>query len=200
MKFTFFSIVTAIALASCTNILNLTTQEYTKVCFGSAHSNDWMTASMFCGSGATNAEREAADPKVIAAFWHEHARASGAMCFYPKAKKTLEKSLELNKANNGSVYKDYFELARLHLDQKLYKEASNYFQLGTAATPKEIVAQDPIGYAEALDEYGEALKQIGDTLTSEKMIAESKQLRLSNPNVKSLTKRTPYGKFCNQKS
>jgi hypothetical protein len=46
---------------------------------------------------------------------------------------------------------------------------------------------DPIN-SEMLDEYGEALKQIGDATNSEKVIAESKQLHISNPNAKSLTK------------
>jgi tetratricopeptide (TPR) repeat protein len=112
----------------------------------------------------------------------------------------LEKSLELDKENNGAVIMDYFELARLHFDQKLFKEASTYYQSGVAATPKELIAQDPIGYADVLGEYSEALKQTGDVESSEKVILEARQLRLSNPNASSLTKRTPYGKFCDQKS
>jgi tetratricopeptide (TPR) repeat protein len=145
-------------------------------------------------------DKPAEEQQAITGLWYEYGRTSGVICDYPEAKKSLEKALESDKTNNGPIIMDYFELARLHFDQKLFKEASTYYQSGIASTPKEIVAQDPIGYAEVLDEYGVALKQTGDVANSEKIIAEAKQLRSSNPNGKSLTKRTPYGKFCDQKS
>ena len=188
-------------LASCANPINLrTAQNYAQGCVGFQHQGEWWKARQACGRAAINAELGGAEPQAITGLWYEYGRTSGVICDYPEAKKALEKSLASDKANNGPVIIDYFELARLHFDQKLFKEASAYYQSGVAATPKGIIDQDPIGYAEVLDEYGETLKQIGNSAESEKVIAESKQLRSSNPNGKSLTKRTPYGKFCDQKS
>ena len=188
-------------LASCANPINLrTAQNYAQGCVGFQHQEEWWKARQACGRAAVNAELGGAEPQAIAGLWYEYGRTSGIICDYPEAKKALEKSLESDKANNGPIIMDYFELARLHFDQKLFKEASAYYQFGIAATPKGIIDQDPIGYAEVLDEYGAALKQIGNATESEKIITESKQLRSSNPNNKSLTKRTPYGKFCDQKS
>ena len=201
MKSTALVIATALTLVSCANPINLrTAANYAQGCMSFQHQGEWWKARQACGRAAINAELGGAEPQAITGLWYEYGRTSGVICDYPEAKRALEKSLESDKANNGPIIMDYFELARLHFDQKLYKEASAYYQSGIAATPKEIVAQDPIGYAEVLDEYGVALKQTGDVANSEKIIAEAKQLRSSNPNGKSLTKRTPYGKFCDQKS
>jgi tetratricopeptide (TPR) repeat protein len=201
MKLSALVIVTALTLVSCANPINLrTAQNYAQGCAGFQHQGEWWKARQACGRAAINAELGGAEPQAIAGLWYEYGRTSGVICDYAEAKKALEKSLESDKENNGPIIMDYFELARLHFDQKLFKDASAYYQFGIAATPEATIAQDPIGYAEVLDEYGEALKQIGNATESEKVIAESKQLRSSNPNVKSLTKRTPYGKFCDQKS
>jgi tetratricopeptide (TPR) repeat protein len=201
MKLPALIIATALTLVSCANPINLrTAHNYAQGCVGFQHQGEWWKARQACGRAAINAELGGAEPQAIASLWYEYGRTSGVICDYPEAKKALEKSLQSDKENNGPIIMDYFELARLHFDQKLYKDASAYYQSGVAATPKETIAQDPIGYAEVLDEYGEALQQIGNAKESEKVIAESKQLRSSNPNVKSLTKRTPYGKFCDQKS
>lgn len=201
MKSTALVIATALSLASCANPINLrTAQNYAHGCIGFQHQGEWWKARQACGRAAINAELGGAEPQAIAGLWYEYGRTSGVICDYQEAKKALEKSLESDKANNGPIIMDYFELARLHFDQKLFKDASIYFQSGIATTPKETIAQDPIGYADVLDEYAETLKQIGDAANSEKNIAEAKQLRSSNPNAKSLTKRTPYGKFCDQKS
>lgn len=194
-------IAAAVILTACANPINLrTAQNYAQGCSSFQHQGEWWKARRACGRAALNAELGGADPRAVAGLWYEYGRTSGVICDYSEAKKALEKSLESDKANNGPVLMDYFELARLHFDQKLFKEAADYYQFGVAVTPKEIIAQDPIGYAEILDEYGESLKQVGEIAKSEKIIAESKQLRLENPNVKALTQHTPYGKFCDQKS
>ncbi|HSH98907.1 MAG: tetratricopeptide repeat protein [Methylophilaceae bacterium] len=201
MKSTSLFIATALTLVSCANPINLkTAQNYAQGCMGFQHQGEWWKARQACGRAAINAELGGAEPQAITGLWYEYGRTSGVICDYTEAKKSLEKALESDKESNGPIIMDYFELARLHFDQKLFKEASTYYQSGVAATSKETIAQDPIGYAEVLDEYGEALKQIGDAANSEKIIAQSKQLRSSNPTGKSLTKRTPYGKFCDQKS
>ncbi|MCB5206547.1 tetratricopeptide repeat protein [Methylovorus mays] len=201
MKTTAVLMMSALMLVSCANPINLNTaQRYAQGCLEFQHQGEWWKARQACGRAAVNAELGGANPQAIAVLWYEYGRASGVICDYPEANKALEKSLELDKANNGAVIMDYFELARLHFDQKLFKEASIYYRSGVAATPKELMAQDPIGYADVLGEYSEALKQIGDVESSEKVISEARELRSSNPNANSLTKRTPYGKFCDQKS
>lgn len=201
IKTTAVLMMSALMLVSCANPINLNTaQRYAQGCLEFQHQGEWWKARQACGRAAVNAELGGANPQAIAVLWYEYGRASGVICDYPEAKKALEKSLELDKANNGAVIMDYFELARLHFDQKLFKEASTYYRAGVAATPKELMAQDPIGYADVLGEYSEALKQIGDVESSEKVISEARELRSSNPNANSLTKRTPYGKFCDQKS
>jgi tetratricopeptide (TPR) repeat protein len=201
MKSTALAIVATFTLVSCANPINLrTAANYAQGCMNFQHQGEWWKARQTCGRAAINAELGGAEQQAIAGLWYEYGRTSGVICDYPEAKKSLEKSLDLDKANNGPIIMDYIELARLHFDQKLFKEATSYYQSGIAAIPKEIISQDPIGYADVLDEYAEALKQIGEAANSKKNIAEAKQLRTSNPNAKSLTKRTPYGKFCDQKS
>jgi len=201
MKRSHYILCISVLLVSCANPINLkTAQNYAQGCTEFEHQGEWWKARQACGRAAINAELGGAEPRAIAWAWYEYGRTSGIICDYPEAKKALEKSLELDTANNGPILMDNFELARLHFDQKKYKEASTYYQSGIAVTPKEVVDQDPIGYADILDEYGEALKQLGDTAGSEKLLAESKQLRASNPNKTALTKHTPYGKFCDQKS
>jgi tetratricopeptide (TPR) repeat protein len=201
MKSLLMALVTSFTLSSCANPINLrTAANYAQGCIGFQQQGEWWKARQACGRAAINAELGGAEPRDIAGLWYEYGRTSGVICDYVESKKSLEKSLELDKANNGPIIMDYFELARLHFDQKKYHDSSSYYQLGISSTPKEIVAQDPIGYADVLDEYGEALKQNGDVINSNKVFAESKILRSENASRKSLTKRTPYGKFCDQKS
>ena len=201
MKLTFLLISIGLGLVSCANPVNLNTaQRYAQGCVEFQHQGEWWKARQACGRAAINAELGGASPLAVAALWYENGRTSGVICDYSEAQKSLEKSLEMDKANSGPIIMDYFELARLSFDQRLFKEASGYYQAGIAATAKELIAQDPIGYANILEEYGEALKQTGEMENSKKFIAEAAQLRISNPTAHAITKRTPYGKFCDQKS
>nr|WP_067296116.1 hypothetical protein [Marinobacterium profundum] len=190
-----------IFIVSCANPVNLhTAQNYAQGCSSFQHQGEWWKARKACGRAAINAELGGAAPRAIASLWYEYGRTSGAICDYTEAKKGLELSLKLDKVNNGPILMDYFELARLHFHQKLFEDAVGYYQSGILATSKEIVSKDPIGYADILDEYGDALKQIGDIKKSEAAVAQSTQLRSFSPSAEAITKSTPYGGFCDQKS
>jgi tetratricopeptide (TPR) repeat protein len=200
MKPLLMAIIILLTLSSCTNPNIRAAANDVKGCIQLKRQGEWYKASEACKSAAINAELGGGSPHAIADMWYEYGRTSGVICNYVESKKGLEKSLEIDQANNGPIIMDYFELAQLHFAQKKYQESANYYQLGVSFTEIQVIANDPIGYADVLDEYGEALKQIGDALNSNRMFAESKKLRSDNPNSKRLTKRTPYGKFCDQKS
>lgn len=192
----------SLLISGCASELNLRNAGlYAQGCQGFQAQNEWWKARRACGRAAVNAKLGGAPDSAVAALWYEYGRTSGVICEYVEAKRGLEEALKLDQSSNGPIFKDHIELARLHLDQNKYQEASHYYQLGITTIPKEqAINEDPIGYAEILEEYAKALKNNGDETSSSKLTTQANELRATNPGKKSNTDRTPYGKFCDQKS
>lgn len=148
-----------------------------------------------------NAELGRVPEKDIAPLWYEYGRTSGAICDYQEARRGLEKALEIDTRYWGPTFMALLELARLHYDQGRFQEAIVLYDRFSAAVPTDrAVIEDPIGYAEALKEYAEALKQTGSESKARELASKAFQLENANSNRVSRTDRTPYGKFCDQKS
>ncbi|GAB7562006.1 hypothetical protein LG202_00450 [Methylobacillus methanolivorans] len=54
----------------------------------------------------------------------------------------------------------------------------------------------PISYVDILDETAMALEAMGQQNDASPLRLQAKTIRLEHPNQKSITDRTPYGKFC----
>lgn len=202
MKKILLALIAASLLSSCANPINRKTAAiYADRCRGFQAQNEWWKARQACGRAATNAKLGGAPEGTLAVLWYEYGRTSGAICDYVEAQKGLEEAMKLDQATGGPVYMSLLEMARLSSAQGRFTEAASYYSKFWSAIPKELAERDdPIGSAEALEEQAEAYKQIGDASSSKRAKDQASALRAANPNKPSNTDRTPYGKFCSQKS
>lgn len=138
-------------------------------------------------------------PARRAILHYEYGRALGVTCFFAASAFELMSAYQLEEISGGPLYMSLTELARLHLDQKKYRIAAEFYQKSFVEQDKADVSSGaPIAYADTLDEYAIALKEIGETQKSETMSAKANELRTKYPDWKSVTGRTPYGTQCTQ--
>lgn len=191
-----------ILAGGCANPVNLRTAErYADACGTFLLQKEWWKARLNCGRAALNADLGHASPQVRAELWYEYGRASGAICDYAEAKRGLDTALKLDEDTGGPTFMSLLELARLELDQGHFKESAAYFARFEAAIPAATVEkEDPIGYADSLDEYARAVEGAGNGSAAFDLRQRSRKLRNANPGKSSNTDRTPYGKYCDQKS
>jgi tetratricopeptide (TPR) repeat protein len=175
--------------------------EYARSCDGWQAQNQWWKAQQNCSRAALNADLGGAPEQTRAALWYEYGRTSGAICDYVEAKRGLDTALELDGKSGGPIFATLLELARLHLDQGKFKEASGYFQRFESAVPKDrALKADPVGYAETLEEFATAAERSGEPQRAKDLRSRAQELRTANPSRSSRTERTPYGKYCHQRS
>jgi tetratricopeptide (TPR) repeat protein len=195
-------LVVTYLIAGCANPINLrTAARYADACQAYQAQNEWWKARMNCGRAATNAELGHASARMRAVLWYEYGRASGAICDYVEARRGLNTAEKLDEESGGPTFMSLLELARLELDQGKFKDSVAFFSRFESSIPKDVAAKiDAIGYAEALEEYARAAERAGNGLLSSTLRERSAQLRRANPGKSSNTDRTPYGKYCHQKS
>lgn len=191
-----------ILVGGCTNPVNLKTAErYADACGAFLLQKEWWKARLNCGRAALNADLGHAPPQVRAELWYEYGRASGAICDYAEAQRGLAIALKLDEDTGGPTFMSLLEQARLELDQGHFKESALYFARLDSALPTDTAEkEDPIGYADILDEYARAVEGEGNGSLASGLRERSIKLRNANPGKSSNTDRTPYGKYCDQKS
>jgi hypothetical protein len=86
-----------------------------------------------------------------------------------------------------------FELARFYFDQDQYEKSVTHYAKGIPAVEKLGIAQsDPIGFADALEEYSVALTQAGRATDAATTKQKASQLREQNPGAKARSIPTRY--------
>ena len=111
-----------------------------------------------------------------------------------EAENYLLKAYELDLQTSGPEFMSLTELARLKYDQKQYGKAVGFYERAIRAMEKAGASEKaPIGFADILDEYGNALQHTGQTKESRNIRSKASKLRRLNPGGHSVTDRTPYG-------
>lgn len=152
---------------------------------------------MYWGRAALNAELGKAPPQALAILWYEYGRASGVICDWAEAEVGLTKAYELDKVTNVPTFMSLVELARMNFDRQQYREALTYFDRALPEFEKQSPdTNDPVGYADFLDEYAISLDNVGRSVEAKKHLARSAELRRTYPNREARTERTPYGTQC----
>ena len=195
-------LVVSFLMAGCANPINMrTAARYADACQALQTQNEWWKARMNCGRAATNAELGHAPARTRAVLWYEYGRASGAICDYVEARRGLNTAIKLDEESGGPAFMSFLELARLELDQGNFKDSVAFYSRFESSVPKDTAEKnDPIGYADVLEEYARAAEGSGNGALSSSLRQRSAQLRSANPGKSSNTDRTPYGKYCHQKS
>lgn len=194
-KIYFFTLI--ICLVSCASPINRKNAEnYTRQGAIAIANGDWQTARRAFARAVVNADLGGVAPSTLAVLSYEYGRSLGVTCFFDDAAYYLKQAYDLDKETGGPLYMSLVELARLNLDQGKLAEAAEYYQKAIPDLERHNVPQiGPIGYADTLDEAAFALAAINPKDAS-KLRLQAQTIRSEHPEGKSITDRTPYGKFC----
>jgi tetratricopeptide (TPR) repeat protein len=185
-------------LTGCASeIQKRTSDRYTLIGIQAQARGDWDTARRAYARAVVNAEQAKLPAKNRAIRTYEYGRALGVTCFFDLAELELNSAYDLDKQAGQPLYLSLTELARLMLNQKKYQQAIGYFE----RTLKELNSANaqqvsPIVYADILDEYAQALTGVNSFEEAVAAKNSASEIREKNPNRRSITDRTPYGKFC----
>lgn len=143
------------------------------------------------------AQKQEINAAKLTGLHFEYGRALGVTCAFAESESQLTTALELDRQYSGPVFMDQIELARLNFDQKKFPAAIPFFERGFSMLDRLGVSfEDPIGYANLLDEYAQALERTGQLSKARNLRSQSSDLRRKYPKIPAKTQRTPYGKFC----
>lgn len=128
-------------------------------------------------------------------------RIKGHLCKPDEAQALLLEALHLEEkvtgAQSGVTTMRVFELARLSFDHQEYEKAASYFARGIPAVEKLGVADsDPIGLADAMDDYSVALGKIGALEKARATKEGANSLRVNNPGKKAKVVPVRYPQRC----
>ena len=113
-------------------------------------------------------------------------RSLSQLCQFDEAEKYLMEAASLESEISGGkgIYlsQDYFELARLYYEYGKFDKAVPYFQKAIPlAEELRVASSDPIGYANALEDYAIALSKVGDANQAKAIEQKITAFRQSNP-------------------
>lgn len=187
-----------LSLIGCVSaIQKRNSDKYTLIGIQAQARGNWDGARRAYARAVVYAEQANLPAKNRAIRTYEYGRALGVTCFFDLAELELNSAYELDKQAGEPLYLSLTELGRLTLDQKKYQQASTYFERSLTEIDKVNAQQvAPIAYADILDEYAQAL--VGINRFEDANVAKNRasEIRAKNPNGRSITDRTPYGKFC----
>ncbi|MFL9608658.1 tetratricopeptide repeat protein [Methylobacillus sp. Pita2] len=198
IKTIFISLLAVCVVACAAPINRKNAENYTRQGAIAMANNDWQTARRAFARAVVNADLGGVAPSTRAVLSYEYGRSLGATCFFDDAAYYLKQAYDLDKQTGGPLYMSLVELARLHLDQGKFAEAATYYQQAIPDLKRHNIPQvGPIGYADTLDEAAIALDAISQKEEASTLRQQAITLRSEHPGQKSITDRTPYGKFCN---
>lgn len=185
-------------LGGCAHEINkYNAARYADMGIAALYRGDWDAARRAYARAAVNADLGGAPVRMRSVMHYEYARASGVTCYYEHAEEHLAKALKLDEESSGPTHYPLIELARLNLDQEKFAQAIPYFERALPIVEKLNAASvDPVGFANLLDEYVQALTMSGRAADAKVIQTRAANIRSKNPDLKSRTDRTPYGKHC----
>lgn len=158
---------------------------------------DWDTARRAYAQAALNADRGGLPAARRAVLHYEYGRSLGATCLFDQSQHELNVAYDLDKQAGQLQYFSLIELARLSLDQRKFTQSVDYFERALPALDEVRAASvAPIGYADVLDEYAQALAGAENAVESKIQVNRAAALRAGKQIKRSITDRTPYGKYC----
>ena len=138
-----------------------------------------------------------ARPEVISMLAYEFGRMTGYTCHLKESEEFLLESLKLEEGfserNSRNVGIRYFELARLMYDQNRYKEAANFYSKALREVESNnSLESDPIAFAGAYEEYGDALAHSEGEVATREALHKAQELRRKYPDRQAKYKPVRY--------
>jgi len=133
------------------------------------------------------AEDDKLGPAALSAATYELGRVTGYLCDYSRAHRLLRQSLEIEEQVSGPYSANtsarYMELARLNFDNGFYAKAVPYYERAIPLLEKlDIDKRDPLGFADALEEFGTSLSHIGAAQEAQRVLRRADRIRTQNAN------------------
>lgn len=171
--------------------------KYAQVGYSASISGQWHKARQGWEKAIEHLEQADVPDRNRAVFYYEFGHAAGITCHFEVAEEFIEKAYLLEKTINVPYVLSLVELFRLYFDQKHYKMASIYFE---AALPDLISANaeklTPARYTRLLDEYADALSNIGKQQLADRFKQQSRRIRIKAGKISEQDGRTLYGSRC----
>jgi tetratricopeptide (TPR) repeat protein len=170
---------------------------YIKNAEGQVKAGNWNNARRTYTLALSNATWAEDKPQELATLNYQVGRANGVTCRYELAEQHLNQAMELDKQSSGPSYRSTIELGRLNLAQGKAPEAAGYFERALAEMDKTgVEKRDPVGLAEALDDYANALAKAGKDATA--AVTRAADLHKKHAGTSAVTARAPYGTQCEE--
>lgn len=184
------AVLVALAISGCAGSLN---RKEAQIHFETAQrfdrQGDFTSAKEHYAKALVNARLAKADSATLSMLTYNYGRTAGYTCQLAEAEKHLLEALEMEKSISGPESSistmRLFELGRFYFDQAKYEKSVSFYAKGIPAVEKlGISHSDPIGFADALDEYSTALAQSGKTAEASTAKQQANQLREKNKGAK----------------
>ena len=142
-------------------------------------------------------------PKAyISASMYNFGRMAGHTCDYPKAAEYLQQALSMEKKIadrefTPNITKRLGELARLSSARKMYKESADYYQeMIPGLESLGVPGQDPIGFANLIDDYASVLSKIDQEPLAQIQHDKAERIRRENSDAEAIFKPEYYEREC----
>ncbi len=180
----------SILLAGCGNPINRKTAEnYHQWGLEAEWAGNYELAERNYSRALINAQLGHSPDAGIAMASYNLGRVKGYLCKDQEAEKLLLDSLALEEKVTGPestiITKRLFELARFYYDHAQYEKSEPYYARAISMVKKYGVEKsDPIGLANAIEEYSIVLKKLGKDSASSSVAWEADTLKKNNSGKK----------------
>jgi tetratricopeptide (TPR) repeat protein len=201
MKLKFFLAVALFLLISvtgCASAINAkNANRHGNAANAASKAGDWTTARKQWAQAVVNAQLAGLTAQQLAVYNYEYGRALGVQCFWDESEHYLQKAYELDHQTGGPEFMSLLELSRLKYDQQQFDKSLPYYSRAIEALEKvNASVESPAEFSVVLEEYAKALRETGKGQEAISAQKRANDIRAKNPERKSITDRTPYGKFC----
>jgi tetratricopeptide (TPR) repeat protein len=166
---------------------------YNREAMKAERENNWDAAAKRYFLALQNSEWAEEGKGVRADFHYKLGRAQGATCQFEKSEQSLNEAYNLNNRMPQALA----ELGRLKLAQSKFPEALGFFERAVPEMEKANAGtNDPIGYAEILDDYKVVLLKSNKASEAAGIAKQADALRAANAGKTAAVLRPPYGGQC----
>lgn len=192
------AVIALLVMTGCVGSINARNgARYANAANSAIKAGDWTAARRYWAKAVVNAELAGAPAQQRAVLNYEYGRSLGVQCYWEESEKYLLKALDLDHQTGGPEFMSLTELARLEYDQGDYDKAILYYERAIPEMEKAGAStKAPLGFADILEEYAAALKNVGRGAEAVAVHNQADKLRADNPQGHSITERTPYGTRC----
>ena len=198
MKPSFVTLGVAATLISACSALDTPTFQnnyslYNREALKAESENKWDAAAKRYFLALQNAGWANEGKGVRSDFHYKLGRALGATCQFEKSEQNLTEAYSLNPRMPQALA----ELGRLKLSQNKLADALGYFQRAVPEMDKANAGNnDPIGYAEILDDYKAVLAKSDKSSEAASVAKQAESLRAANVGKTATMLKPPYGGQC----